>query len=182
MAKFARVTHRCAYYTVCRWAGRSGLFLGQSVHLILSASGWNLVDWCGISCAKWPRPYHRSTALFGLLEDCWTQTWTRYFVAKLMCTRSDMYMKRWNQSRDDVYWKTHYLESKLHELYSECPCVGSWHILDIFFSLETLPHGKCCYSAPKIAREINDGDSESWEHGLQERASFVVAAYYRYVY
>ena len=113
---------------------------------------------------------------------CWTQTWTRYFVAKLMCTHSDMYMKRWNQSRDDVYWKTHYLESKLHELYSECPCVGSWHILDIFFSLETLPHGKCCYSAPKITREINDGETESWEHGLQERASFVVAAYNRYVY
>ena len=47
--------------------------------------------------------------------------------------------------------------------------------------VETLPHGKCCYSAPQIARDTNDGDSESWEQELQARVSFVVASYDRYV-
>ena len=46
---------------------------------------------------------------------------------------------------------------------------------------KTLPHGKCCYSAPQIARDTNDGDSESREQGLQARVSFVVAEYHRYV-
>ena len=42
---------------------------------------------------------------------------------------------------------------------------------------KTLPHGKCCYSAPKIARDTNDGDSESMKQELQARVSFVVAEY-----
>ena len=47
---------------------------------------------------------------------------------------------------------------------------------------KTLPHGKRDNSAPQIARDANDGDSESRDQGLQARASFIVAAYYRYVY
>ena len=46
---------------------------------------------------------------------------------------------------------------------------------------KTLPHGKCCYSASQIARDTNDGDSESGEQELQARVSFVVAAYDRYI-
>ena len=42
---------------------------------------------------------------------------------------------------------------------------------------KTLRHGKCCYSTPQIARDTNDGDSESREQGLQSRVSFVVAEY-----
>ena len=47
---------------------------------------------------------------------------------------------------------------------------------------KTLPHGKRDNSAPQIARDANDGDSESRDQELQARASFIVAAYYRYVY
>ena len=46
---------------------------------------------------------------------------------------------------------------------------------------KTLPHGKRDNSAPQIARDTNDGDSESWEHRLQASVSIVVASYDRYV-
>ena len=47
--------------------------------------------------------------------------------------------------------------------------------------VETLPHGKWCYSAPQIATETNNGDSESREEGLQARVSNATSEYDGYV-
>ena len=54
------------------------------------------------------------------------------------------------------------------------------HLSRTFF-FETLPHGKCCYSALQTPRETNDGDSESREQGLEAQVSLVVAEHGGYV-
>ena len=70
------------------------------------------------------------------------------------------------------YWKTCISEVLVLDSFSFGHCLKKW----------TLPHGKGDYSAPQIARETNDGDSESWEQGLQDDASDIAAEYDRYVY